>query len=699
VELGDGATPEELRRYVDWTIRNLATMAPILDDPETLDYAVGRGLGDVVFEPLSGEGGFLLDPFSLPADDTEFQGLLQDLIDDAPGNLLVLEGSATIASILDEEALAAYLHFVGAAAQQALPSTDVMLAVDALDPDAVAALSMAIQSAPTSLGLAFHPDSGRDFVAEMASHFIDRPVALLPDAIRGSAVATPLYEPFVAADIVNDLDSMRFMNSGRFQTHLTFVGAQEWGAWHNHYCALRAPAFERYRFEQCLDDISAPLGDAANGVKVALTDLVEIQSALDGSFDVTTWLHTSPPPPYVPSLGQPFWFDAVHDWGLAEVETFESAVAPRLQRFADDVDDVLYSLAVVSPLVPPHVQHLYGEIFDSVQITGLRARHARHIWSAVAGFQKSRVFFEPDPPDDLAEHIAAAREITIARKLVVAQRELRYRYPVERATGAEQYLETLHTSADHAFLEREAEQHIEARFQGITIPDVVLQDGESLQIEVADPVVGDVTVYFGDGRESTARTFDHSYEFPGRYKLRILEDREPWKVQHVTWVARVGPELATGFSGNVLDPAAANVVNMVLPSLVIAPMEPDQLVLGIDVDESGRVLPHNFVVADTAPDSNPLETLPSRLVLAGVNHMFNYIFTSLVLTDMVLRMDPSNNRFEITGQLRTFTAIRVIMDYAGFDEAGATELLAGVLGYDPDALPEQLPFLVEYLRQ
>jgi len=533
-----------------------------------------------------------------------------------------------------------------------------------------------------------------------------RPVLYLPDSLptRGPAEThphgVPLFLPSRTVVRARELEALDFMADARYLGAIVRVGGLEWGAWQTPWCALRASEDPDVFLRECVTAMTAPMGEAAASAASVWHDAA---GALERDLraptvDALAWLLRR---------GAPSATD-VRAWELVDVERFRGQSEPVFQRLTQSLEMNLAQLSAVGGSVAPGGRVWFAEIFDGLQITALRARQTWHAFDAHVGFHEAALFFDDDRLPLALDAAHAAHAQTLTAGFVVQSREADYRYPLDASVGTlsgdERYLTAAHEL--RAFRERDThlEETLSGRLQSVVVQDGILAGSdEALQIESTSDAP--ITVDFGDGSPpETGMMLSHTYAAPGIYELRVEhadDDGEP--VTSYTRIASVEDERASGFSGAVISPSEASVVDRVLPAIVTGTIPADDggaplLVLGFAVDESGQVGPGDFISLETEPDLDPLTTRPKRVALPGVIQDQNRFFTSLALDRVVATLESTadGEQMRFSGLLSSDSAVDAVAFYAGFDEEGARELLASALGYTPETLPERLEFEVGY---
>lgn len=301
----------------------------------------------------------------------------------------------------------------------------------------------------------------RDFIRQEAGI---RPTVWYPETAYWVSfdVDVPLFLPVYAERRLSDLrliasdeDQGRMQKPGaHMDGQLIFSSGWEWGYWLNDVVAARAA----WDPGQGLSDTEAlrvafapvvrPFGDAADEVRVWLTDTVAADRALliEGrvngvrpsdilkrngqgylqgweSWDDVSKLTTALPPTQPDRLGLVNMRNPVHSPNykseieplLAEMETTFGALADR--------GDALRAR------IPAEARDLFDDLADAARMTALRATQIRGLYRYVDGYWPGST--QATRYQDLAR---ARQALDTAQELATA-REARYRVPAERIAG------------------------------------------------------------------------------------------------------------------------------------------------------------------------------------------------------------------------------------------------------------------------
>jgi hypothetical protein len=408
-----------------------------------------------------------------------------------------------------------------------------------------------------------------------------------------------------------------------------------------------------------------------------------------------------PLPPAVPEILQ---------WDAAAVEQWQRRIAPNLEQMDRDYASLTARLRALRPTIPEDGLPWFDEILDGIEVTGLRARHALHVYGSLVLLRQSRLTGDPALQAEARRWLDAAHADTEAALEVVHRREQGYRYrPLERsiAGGPEgdqdenwtvyrfRYLNRTH----HAFYYTRIDNLAEEAFAGADAPylvtDALLAPGEALAFQLLDPTLTEPTLDLGDGATSSERVVTHTYEAPGTYDLTLsaIQDGVPLEPPIRFSVAALTGELSTGFTGRIIEPAGAALITPLLPGLVLGRLDAETLALGFDLSGQGKVSPDQW---RTLPAASPdgYAAAPFEVVVPVINRSTHQIQTQVEVTDATLT--HADDALTLAGMLDTDSIIQAIVQVGGFEPDGARRLVASTLGYTADTLPDAVPFSVVF---
>ena len=748
---GDPAYFEEVRRYIDWQVRNLSSMGSGgVGDGELSDYGHRRGFprsaGLSLYNQQQGGQG-LLDP-----EEEEWEPLLREAMDAAMGGhpqgpppFFSFSFNPTEFSEVDDRKIVAQMHFIAEHMAAHYPDTQVMTTNHGTHGEPTAHYGVRYfdlpRFAPPSVGVKCHslmfydlfrpaPVYGNesfDFLYEfMLSEYTERELWHFPEAAWWLTfdIQVPLYLPITIEARDRDIQGIAFMLSGKLTGHRTFGSGHEWGYWQNEYCSLRLAADLDYRYTDCLADICSPLGPAAPGVQAVLEELVVLQERDFVYGDILRYLVGSDPEteaaaavgvafhPLPPSPGE------VASWDAERVADYLRRIEPALARMEADHTRLVARLDALAPGVPQGGQPWFAEIYDGVQMNGLRARHQRLAYGALVRARSGQLQRSAALADEAAASLAAAVETTEAALAVVARREAGYRYrPLQRAiaggpqcdgddnwTGyAYRYLCRTH----HGYYFRRIDELVAGALQPsgqlLEISDALLGPGEALRVRALDPALGAVRLDLGDGTVVQAAEVEHTYAAPGQYEVTLHATRGAEPVEVRASVAMLQTKLHTGFSGVAARPEGVDIIEPLFPALVVGPIDATTLALGFSGLPWGPVAAEGWAALPAPTGSGPesFTTSPERVSVPIVQRSDGTRLAALEVDAAVLSRAAGEERLRLEGLLGTAGVVDAVVRVGAgaFDEPGARRMVASFLGYPEDELPEQVPFQADYTLQ
>lgn len=534
-------------------------------------------------------------------------------------------------------------------------------------------------------------------------------------------IPVPLYLPITIEARDRDIQGIAHMLAGGLDGHRVFGTGHEWGYWQNEYCSFRMAMDLEYRWQDCVADIAAPMGQAAGEVAQVLEDFIAQQERDIIYAGILAYLvGTDPETEVADSIGVevhplPPSPSEVLRWDEERVGGWLDETLPALQLMESDCAALVERLDEVEELVPDRARPFFDEIRDGVEVTGLRARHGWQVYGSLVLLRDSQLRLDDDRADEARSWLDGARETTEAALEVIHRREQGYRYrPLERsiAGGPEGDEDDNWTIYDFRYLNRTYHGYYYTRIDGmaaeafdvaaepVMIDDALVGPDQTLIVRVADPDLSDIEVDFGDGEAASGGgpTWEHAYAEPGFYEVTFRADRGGADFTFTAQVAALASEHGTGFSGRIVEPAGASLISAVLPALVFGHAGEAGLAVGFATDETtGAVRPTQWFPAEPAEGSEALfQTAPLRLVVPVVTHSTGEILTDILVEDGVVTWPEADSPVAITGQLSTEAVIDAIVAIGGFDEVGARDIVAATLGYTADTLPAFVEFLAEY---
>ena len=556
----------------------------------------------------------------------------------------------------------------------------------------------------------------------MASEHTVRPLTYFPESAWWLTFdnAVPLYLPITVEARDRDLQGIAWMRAGNLDGHHVFGSGHEWGYWQNEHCSFRMAMDLDYRWQDCFADITATMGPAAGETQAVLEELVALQER--DFFDERTLAYlvgTDPETEVAASIGVVFHPlppapPAILRWDAARIESFLANERASLERMDGDYARLVARLRAIEPSVGERGRPFFAEILDGIEVSGLRARHAWQVYGALVTLRRSELELEPALATEARELLADARRTTAAALAVIARREAGYRYaPLARSIaggpdGTEdtnwtvyryRYLNRTHHGYYYTRIDSLAEEAFEGGGGVADVSDALLEPGADLEVVLRAASFADPVVDWGDGSpvETAGPSFTHVYASEGVYPLRITGRLGGDPFELAGDVARLAQEWQTGFSGDITAPANIDLVEAVMPALVLGRIDATRLALGFSAADDGRVELGEWA-ALTAAASSPalLESEPAQVRVPVVNRATGAISAHLVVDGAVVRLADAASPVVLTGSLDTEAVIAAVVAIGGFDERGARGIVASTLGFTPDTLPASVAFEARY---
>jgi hypothetical protein len=554
----------------------------------------------------------------------------------------------------------------------------------------------------------------------MAREYRQRTLWYFPEAAWWLTfdIPVPLYLPITIEARSRDLENLAFMLEGKLDGHRVFGTGHEWGYWQNEYCSFRMAAFVGdYDWRDCIRDIAYTAGpEASVVVREVLERAIEIQERdMIYEHDVLRYLvGTDPETELADSVGIEFHPlpptpQQIANWDEERAEDWLRRVGPMLERTADDYLALERRLDAVSESVPEAGRPWFDEIRDGIAVNGIRAQHQFFAYRALVRNRLSQLRIDPGLARQAQRDLGLARSQTERAIEVIRRREQGYRYqPLSRsiAGGPEGTEDSNWTVYNYRYLNRTHHGYYYKRIDDLVdraltgsgdvfeLTDAMIGPDETLELRIVDPELEDPRVDPGDGSAPIMGTeISHSYGSPGTYELVITGTRDGDDFEFRDKIVVLSEEFHTGFSGEVVAPEEAALIESVMPGLTFGPITGDRWALGFTAVETGEVQLGlwNELTEDTAA-SEAVATEPTSLTVPVVERSSGSISTSLTVDDGRLVRVTADGPAQLLGDLQTQAIVDAIVSIGGFDEGGARALVAQTLGFTPDTLPLTVPF-------
>lgn len=742
--LGDETYTDEAIRYIDWQLKNRASYGHSgIGSGEYADYGLRRGYFRSTGISLhnSQQGGTaIIDPDDPRTEEEQIAEAIQERMGDGPDYPEQFSFSFNPSEFteVDDQDVVRQMTFIADYMAEQYPDTRVMTLNHGTHGEPTEHYGVRYynlpQFLPSNVGVSVHtlmffdlfrpaPVYGNENFNFMYDFMVQehqtRALWYYPEAAWWLTfdIPVPLYLPITIEARDVDFTGIAFMLEGKLEGHRVFGSGHEWGYWQNEYCPFRMSFDLDYRYWDCLADMTAPMGEAAQGVADLLEEVIRVQERDIIYGDLLAFLvGTDPETEIADSIGVivhplPPSPQQIMRWDIEEVEDWLLRIKPGLERSDQDYAKFVARLQALEPLVPADGLPWFSEILDGVEVTGLRARHAHQLYGAVVTLRASQLRFDDTLITEAEGLLEDALETTQLALEVIARREEGYRYqPLSRSIaggpdGDEdenwtiypfRYLNRTHHGYYYTRIDGQAQEAFLGTGEVIDVADALLEPGASLVVTVTDAELSDVSLDFGDGTSASGTTFEHAYDQTGIYELSLTATREDAPFEYSASVAQLENEYQTGFSGVISQPEGAELIEPVFPALVFGRVDDDELALGFALDDSGTVPVDLWTALDDAGGEASFLNIPTRLVVPVVNRSTGVAMTSVIIESAVLELTDEEPPISLTGELSTQAIIDAIVAIGGFEPDGARRLVATTLGYTPDTLPEWVPFVINY---
>ncbi|MBA2660727.1 MAG: PKD domain-containing protein [Bradymonadaceae bacterium] len=754
LEIGDALIlndPEyagDARRYVDWQIKNLASVGHEgLFGGESTEHGLVRGLprqaGFELHNQQQGQAG-LINPDDERTEEVQMAEAIDALMGDEPARhpkIVDFTFNPSEFTEIDDRDAVRQLSFIADYFAEHYPDTIVTTinhttAGPPTEHYKVRYYDLS-KFAPSNLGVRVHTVMFYDLFRPAPvygntdfNHLFDfmeeehekRRIWFFPEAAWWLTfdIAIPMYLPITIEARHRDIQGIAHMLAGKLDGHRTFGTGHEWGYWQNEYCPFRMTVDLDYSYANCLEDIAWPSGPAAPELLAVLEDAISFQERDLIYGEIIAYLVGSDPETEIAaSVGITFHPlppspREILRWSLEQVEAWESTILPALMGMDTDYTELNRRLRAVRSQVPAAGLPWFAEILDGLEATGLRARHAHQAFGAVVAFRRYQLTFDTEA-ELLTRQLLDAAEATTTQVIrVVRRRELAYRYkPLDRAiAGGEhgteddnwtvyryRYLNRTHHGYYYKRTNDLVREALEGAAVAVDLPNVLVGPDQPMALTITDATLIDPIVDFGDGTIAPGTTFSHLYTTPASYLIQVTATGDDEPFEFSTRAARVQTRYTTAFSGRITAPSGTSLIEPAMPAISLGFLDDATIALGFSAEENGYVRPGYWTPVPATPGT-VLETAPSRIVIPIVNRAQAEAMTSIVVEQGVIRLDAAPpTKLHLTGNLSTSAVISALVAIGGFNETGARALVAQTLGFTPDTLPNYVPFEAEYAIQ
>lgn len=564
----------------------------------------------------------------------------------------------------------------------------------------------------------------------------------------------PVYLPLYVWTRWRDADLLRpFLprSGGTLRGYRMFNSGQEWGYWQQDYAAglfaWNADVTPEQALGELLDPLCAPdvwpaSCPARDEAAAVLEELIDHQRAL--FLEAPDW-EGKPGGLFAYFAGEDdadviagitgiafrpvrVAFDKLLGWSEGDIAHLRATDLAALQDSADRHAEWLARLEALAPGVPEAGAPWLAEIVDGVAINELRARQTIHLYESVLAYREAKLA----GGDDVAAAAAgepgwqAAQDVLVRAEAVIRRREAAYRYPHAQVNGGGLSPETavpngttygyrVHHKTHVLYYWKNRADQVRALLDGgasgprsaLDIREAIAAPGVAVALAWDAAVDAESAVQIGDLGvvDPTFTAFDLGGA-AGYFAVsgNLVVDGAALPVAGgLVRATRQADSEAGGITVTTpTDPTAQSMIEGVFPAIrwafVDAGPAAPALALATDPEEDGSVGFDELKLAPVALDGAAFTAEPVDLAVP--------VATSAAGQPIVVRLTDaalsgSVDAAGFTGPIHLEADMSVpdfvvaLKELGGFDEAGALELLATLLGIDPAAPPPTVPVVAD----
>ena len=517
-------------------------------------------------------------------------------------------------------------------------------------------------------------------------------------------------------DAISDLLSTSRDDPSGLYGHRLFSSGQEWGYWMIDYCFTHMSWDVSFSHTDCIADIASLMTQPDAFISIweeveerqvsdmrdaeRLRYLVGSDEETEVAFDIGIHFHPLPPHP-----------KEILAYSDQEIEALQVNSLSKLNEMADDYESWTERVEALLPLQGTFAASILREFRDGLIIFALRARHAVSIYETAIDLRAALADGDLDAINQAYEGVEEARGITEEARLIIHRRESEYRYPLGLSTAGDEpgtpgaienktiypyrYLSRTH----RVFYWTRPDEQLASLFgEGLelVIPNRrILLHEEPLDIQILADEIFELSIDRGDGTVSSSLE-PYSYNNQQIYSWILDATTSSGAVHHEDQVAPVSQRFIfpKGYL-RVQEPEGAAALNGLLPGLIIGYAQNEgvsSMILG-QVEESVSEFQDNLASAPLiARSRNGAISGPEDLALDVEGVGLVQIYDAMI--EVVDDVPPDGKQLFIEGTMNTDEIISLLVGVGGFEENGARELIATLLDYTPETLPELIDFTI-----
>jgi hypothetical protein len=516
-------------------------------------------------------------------------------------------------------------------------------------------------------------------------------------------------------DAIQDLLSPSPEDKSGVYGHRLFSSGQEWGYWLIDYCFSRMSWSTSFTHRDCIEDVSQifssrevfqevwqlveerQIEDMRNPELIRF--LVGSDEETEVALDVGIVFHPLPPHP-----------EEVLSYSDEQILALRENSLNKLTQMAADYEEWTERIEVILPEQTAMAAPYLREFRDGLIVFALRAQHAVMVYETAITLRQALSTGSLEEVNSAYEGVLASRGITDSARTIIHRREEDYRYPLELSIAGDEpgtsgaidnktiypyrYLSRTH----RLFYWSRPDDQLASLFgEGLSLVNPnrrLLLHEHPLNIHIVADSIFDLSIVRGDGTTQTALE-PYTYENQGHYSWVLDATTTAGAIHHEDEVAVVAQRFIFPKGHlRVQEPAGAAALDGLLPGLMIGYTDSPltQMVLGqiedhFDLFEENIATPP-LVVRDRAGQTSGPADL--ALQIDGVGEVLVYD----AVIELVDDIPPDGKQLFVEGIMNTDEIVALLVGVGGFEENGARELIATLLDYTAETLPERINFTI-----
>ncbi len=545
--------------------------------------------------------------------------------------------------------------------------------------------------------------------------------------------AIPMFYPVYLYTRWLDIQAVKELIPRGMIGHRQFTTGWEWGYWMHDYMVGQLHWNPDLNWTDVVADWTIDImGDAGTTVHRVLCNMARYQYHTLITKQLTKYLSGEDE---IDEIGAELGFQAqelrpyfteIYAYNKQQLYEFVDGDLNQVWLMCQQYGRYLAELDAVADQVPDKAVPWFREIYDGTQINWLRCRHIYHLYQAVVKYRLDELDPIAEARDYMADYNMAVA-ITDDALQVIHGRELDYRYPLEWSIGGGLTPETeeengtvykyryLHkTHIGHYWTRRNHLAYEVITGQADPFADkfylypAIAYESEPLYVHFPEFTGLEADLNFGDGSTGDETTQSHVYSGKGFWKaiskLTLPGLPEP-EQRYEAYIGRVGIQAyAPKGSLSIIDPEIPildMIIKSVIPGMHLGlaletKSEIPFFIIGLDHNQDRCAEDFTTTPMLVKPESLPgFETEPTDMNLTfqyGISDTFinlsgkEWVFAGSITEGAV------DTPVNLHGGLTIESIILALIQVGGMDYEGARILIANLLGYEPEQLPDILWF-------